>query len=118
MTVTLPVLVVSLAVATPAAADVGATPGPIHQSIRREASRLAASEAAASRQAPPASGRRSWERRHPVATTALVAGLGGFAVGWSMGDDGLLDDFTGEFNGLVLGGICAGAGAAVVALFR
>ena len=61
---------------------------------------------------------RNWVQRHPARTTAILAGLSGFAIGWAAGDDAVFDDFTGEFNGVLLGGICAGAGAAVVALIQ
>ncbi len=38
---------------------------------------------------------------------------GGFVIGYAAGDDGVFYDFTAAFNGVLLGGIGAGAGAAV-----
>ena len=40
----------------------------------------------------------------------------GMGIGHVAGDDGVLDDFTARFNGIVLGGIGAGVGAAVGAV--
>ena len=41
-----------------------------------------------------------------------VAGFAaGFTIGFAAGDDGVFDDFTGGFNGCVLGGMLAGAGS-------
>jgi hypothetical protein len=56
---------------------------------------------------------RSWIGRHPILFGALVGFGGGVLIGYSAGDDGVFDDFDGSFNGLVLGGVGAGAGALV-----
>jgi hypothetical protein len=55
--------------------------------------------------------KRSWIRRHPVLFGTLVGFGAGFLIGYLPGDDGVFDDFTAEFNGLVLGGVGAGVGA-------
>lgn len=65
-----------------------------------------------STQAAP-SERRAWIARHPVLVGALVGFGSGFLVGCASGDDGVFDDFTAEFNGWMMGGIGAGAGALV-----
>jgi hypothetical protein len=57
--------------------------------------------------------RQSWIARHPVIFGTLVGFGSGFLVGLAGGDDGVFDDFTAEFNGIVVGGIGAGIGAAV-----
>ena len=57
--------------------------------------------------------KRSWIKRHPVLVGTLVGFGGGFAIGYMAGDDGIFDDFTAGFNGVVLGAIGAGTGAAV-----
>jgi hypothetical protein len=44
---------------------------------------------------------------------ALVGFGSGFLIGYLPGDDGVFDDFDAEFNGLVLGGVGALAGAVV-----
>ena len=103
-----------------AAAPAGAEPTSIRQAVQAEVARVAAAEHAAARlgQAPAPVRRKNWVQRHPVATATIAAFLGGFAVGWAMGDDGTFDDFTGEFNGLMLGGICAGSAATVVGIMQ
>ena len=55
--------------------------------------------------------KRSWIGRHPVLVGTLVGFGAGFVIGYLPGDDGVLDDFTAGFNGLVLGGVGAGTGA-------
>ena len=55
--------------------------------------------------------KRGWIGRHPVLFGTLVGFGGGFLIGSLAGDDGVFDDFTAEFNGLVLGGVGAGVGA-------
>ena len=67
-------------------------------------------------QAP--SPKQNWVRRHPVRTAAIAGAVSGFAIGWAAGDDAVFDDFTGEFNGVLLGSICAGAGASLVAIVQ
>jgi hypothetical protein len=59
------------------------------------------------------SGNRNWIQRHPVLFGTLVGFGTGFLIGYLPGDDAIFEDFTAEFNGLVLGGIGAGAGALV-----
>ncbi len=54
---------------------------------------------------------RNWVQRHPVLFGTLVGFGTGFLIGYLPGDDAVFEDFTAEFNGLVLGGIGAGAGA-------
>lgn len=56
---------------------------------------------------------RTWIARHPVLFGTLVGFGTGFLIGYLPGDDGVFDDFVASFNGLVIGGIGAGAGAAV-----
>jgi len=62
-------------------------------------------------QQPRQQQRLGWIGRHPVLFGTLVGFGGGFLIGYSRGDDGVFDDFTAEFNGLVLGGVGAGVGA-------
>ena len=92
---------------------------PIARSAEAEVRRLLALESTghglAGAQAPR---RSSWIQRHPVKSAAIAGGIGGFAVGIAAGDDGVFDDYTGGFNGVVLGGLCAGAGAAMVAVIQ
>ena len=94
--------------------------GWLERAVGREVSRLAPSTAFADstlrarRQPEPQ--KRSWIGRHPVLFGALVGFGGGFLIGYLPGDDGVLDDFTAGFNGLVLGGVGAGTGAAVGAV--
>ena len=52
-----------------------------------------------------------WIGRHPVLFGTLIGFGSGFLIGYLPGDDGVFDDFTAEFNGLVLGGVGAGVGA-------
>ena len=61
----------------------------------------------------PQKRQRSRIGRHLVLFGALTGFGIGFLAGYLPGDDGVFHDFTGEFNGLVLGGLGAGAGAAV-----
>jgi hypothetical protein len=56
---------------------------------------------------------RSWIGRHPILCGAMVGFGGGVLIGYARGDNGVFDDFTGTFNGLVLGGVGAGVGALV-----
>jgi hypothetical protein len=121
------VLAVLLA-ATPSFADRGPGPAPaaglapptIRLAIDAEIARLTAADAAsgALRGRGPAAATPNWFQRHPVATASIGGFLGGFAVGWARGDDGVFDDFTGEANGLFLGGIVAGSAASVVGIYR
>ncbi len=60
-----------------------------------------------------ASAKRNWIQRHPALFGALVGFGGGFLIGYLPGDDAVFDDFTAEFNGAVIGGIGALAGAIV-----
>ena len=83
--------------------------------LRPTRSTAFADSAVRARQQPGAQ-KRGWIGRHPVLFGALVGFGGGFLIGYLPGDDGVFDDFTAEFNGLVLGGIGAGTGAAVGAV--
>jgi hypothetical protein len=115
----------TVAFGTPARAENG-TPGshpahPIQTSARIEVARLvAAVEAAAPvaglRQASPQ--RRNWVQRHPVWTAAMVGFGSGFLIGYLPGDDAVFDDYVAWFNGTVVGGIGAGAGASIVAIVQ
>ena len=62
--------------------------------------------------------KRNWIGRHPVLFGSMVGLGGGFLIGYLPGDDGVFDDFTAEFNGLVLGGAGAGIGAMVGAFAK
>jgi hypothetical protein len=90
-------------------------PGWLHGTAARETGRFnVASEAERFTVAvaqPSRGEHRNWIQRHPVLFGAAVGFGGGYLIGYSTGDDGLFDDFTAEFSGLVLGGIGAGAGA-------
>ena len=55
--------------------------------------------------------RRNWIQRHPSCFGAAVGFVGGFLVGFLPGDDAVFEDYEAAFNGAVLGGIGAGAGA-------
>ena len=79
---------------------------PFQRSTALSTSRLTAPQHTGTR-------KRSWIRRHPVLLGTLVGFGGGFAIGYMAGDDGIFDDFTAGFNGVVLGAIGAGTGAAV-----
>jgi hypothetical protein len=97
-----------------------ATPSSLAISIRHEVARAAQE---ASGRVPGGSAqaihpRRNWFRRHPVLTGALVGAGTGFLIGYLPGDDGVFYDFTAEFNGTVLAGVGAGAGAASVAIVQ
>jgi hypothetical protein len=88
---------------------------PLARSAHLEVARLTQTEAAA--RTPPVSqqpaSRGSWIARHPVLFGSLVGFGAGFLIGYLPGDDGVFYDFTAEFNGMVLGGAGAGAGALV-----
>ena len=64
----------------------------------------------------PAPQKRSWIGRHPALFGALVGFGSGFLIGYLPGDDGVFDDFTAGFNGLVVGGVGAATGGAVGAI--
>jgi hypothetical protein len=114
-----------LVVATGSPAEPRPSPWPVgrvpslRQTIQSEVARFAGAEGAATQRpqlSPPATGRRSWFRRHSVWTAAVVGAASGFLVGYLPGDDALFDDFTAGFNGRVMGGIGAGGAASVVAI--
>lgn len=94
--------------------------GPIARSVRGEVLRLAVAGGAHHGLAQPQpSGRRpNWVQRHPVRTAAIVGAVSGFLIGYLPGDDAVFYDFTAEFNGAVMGGIGAGAGASLVAIIQ
>jgi hypothetical protein len=112
-------LLLSLTAVT-ASAEPLAPPAAAGRTIREaaaiEAARAAVAEPVVAPAAPAR--RRNWFQRHPVGTAALAGFLSGFAIGWAAGDDGVFDDFTGEFNGVLLGGIGAGSAASVVGIVR
>jgi hypothetical protein len=87
----------------------------LHRSGIREPDRLFPSmrslESMSMSAQQPAPRRRSWFGRHPILFGTLVGFGVGFFAGYLPGDDGVFYDFTAEFNGLVLGGAGAGAGA-------
>ena len=56
-----------------------------------------------------AESKQNWVHGHPVRTAAIAGAVSGFAIGWAAGDDAVFDDFTGEFNGMVLGAATAPA---------
>ncbi len=92
------------------------TSGWLGRSIDREVSRLAISRAdtdfsATRQQSGPQ--KRNWIQRHPALFGAMVGFGGGFLVGYLPGDDAVFDDFVASFNGLVIGGVGAMAGAIV-----
>ena len=60
--------------------------------------------------------KRSWIGRHPVLFGAIVGFGAGFLIGYLPGDDGVFDDFSAGFNGLVLGGVGGGGGAGIGAI--
>ena len=62
-------------------------------------------------------GARSWIKRHPVLFGSIFGFGAGLLVGYGAGDDGVFDDFTAEFNGVLTGDIGAGIGAGVGAIF-
>jgi hypothetical protein len=111
--------------AWPAAAENASEPRPGREAgwllkvVKADAPRLAerAGTWRRARVQAPAAG-KNWIKRHPVLTGALVGFGAGFLIGYLPGDDGVFYDFTAEFNGMVLGGIGAGAGAVVGALAR
>jgi hypothetical protein len=92
----------------------------LRQAIQGEVARLAEAEAAATRGRPssPATRPRSWFKRHPVWTAAIVGAASGFLVGYLPGDDAVFDDFTAGFNGTVMAGVGAAGGASVVAIVQ
>jgi len=64
----------------------------------------------------PGQRKRSWIGRHPALFGTLVGFGAGFLIGYLPGDDGVIDDFTAEANGLILAGVGAGTGALVGAI--
>jgi hypothetical protein len=91
--------------------------GWLERAADREVSRLARlrSVADSTRRARQQTGRqeRGWIGRHPALFGVLAGFGGGSLIGYVPGDDAVLDDFTAGFNGLVVGGIGAGTGAAI-----
>jgi hypothetical protein len=82
-----------------------------------EAERLARASTMAQGSTAPAGERSAhkgnWIQRHPV-LFGTAAGFGaGFLIGYLPGDDAVFEDFTASSNGVVIGGIGAGAGALV-----
>jgi hypothetical protein len=92
------------------------TSGWVERSIDREVSRLTRSRSDfvfSAVQQQPGPQKRNWIRRHPALFGAMVGFGGGFLIGYLPGDDAVFDDFVASFNGLVLGGVGALAGAVV-----
>jgi hypothetical protein len=90
--------------------------GWLERSVKREVSRVRFSRVRADSafyvvQQPPQ--KRNWIRRHPALFGALVGFGGGFLIGYLPGDDAVFDDSDASFNGLVVGGVGALAGAIV-----
>jgi hypothetical protein len=119
------ILLSTVAGASPAWAENGTAGGdptrPIQTTARIEVARLLAAEAAAepvtvAHQTQPR--RRNWVQRHPVWTAAMVGFGSGFLIGYLPGDDAVFDDYVAGFNGAVVGGIGAGAGASIVAILQ
>ena len=108
-------MILGLAVSAAAAPADAGEPDRLRDSARRAVSLLDHSDRLAPvvRPAP-----RGWVRRHPIATAAIIGGGSGFLIGYLPGDDGVFYDYTAGFNGLVIGGIGAGAGASLVAIVR
>src|SRR5688500_6341106 len=113
-------VVATLAGASPAFAADGAPNGeratPIRTGVRVEVARLVSAEPAVASSTSglqQSAGRRNWVQRHPVWTAAMVGFGSGFLIGYLPGDDAVFDDFTAGFNGTVVGGIGAGAGASI-----
>lgn len=61
----------------------------------------------------PRAPKQSWIGRHPALFAALVGFGGGFLIGFLPGDDAVFDDSPASFNGLMVGGVGALAGAIV-----
>ena len=89
----------------------------LQQAIAREATRLAMSTPRADSNVPlmqpQGSQSRSWAKRHPVLIGALVGFGAGYALGRVLGANGEFADWSGEFSGLVFGGIGACTGAII-----
>jgi hypothetical protein len=91
-------------------------PGWLERSVDREVARLTVPPPAPpfkTVQQQPALVKRNWIQRHPVLFVTLVGFGVGFLIGFLPGDDAVLDDFDASFNGLVIGGVGALAGAIV-----
>jgi hypothetical protein len=89
-------------------------PAPIRMAIARDAARLARGAVSSSAALEAQNQRKgNWIQRHPSLFGAMVGFAGGFLIGFLPGDDAVFYDFTATFNGMVLGGIGAGAGAIV-----
>ena len=56
---------------------------------------------------------RGWIGRHPVVFGTLVGFGGGFLIGYLPGDDAVFNDGAAGFNGLVMGAVGSGIGAAI-----
>jgi hypothetical protein len=109
------IVLFSLTVAAPAAADRPT----IQHAAHVEAARLAGLDAAARAKQGTAPARsRNWVQRHPVLTGTLIGAGTGFLIGYLPGDDGVFYDYTAGFNGTVLAGVGAGAGASIVAIVQ
>ena len=115
---TTPEVVVAIEQTAPVTARMA--PGWLERAAERNVPRLIRSMAVADSAfrvvQQPSQRKRSWIGRHPVLFGTLVGFGGGFLTGYAAGDDGIFDDYVASFNGLVMGGIGAGTGAALGAV--
>lgn len=108
-----PLMVVASLVG-PGTGSAQTTAGWVNRAVDREVPRLPVSTltlSSARQQSQPQ--KRNWIQRHPALFGALVGFGGGFFLGYLPGDDAVFDDFDASFNGLVIGGVGALAGAIV-----
>ena len=93
-----------------------AVAGHLHRAASRELAHVTLSKASARfslvhAQQPAQS--RGWIGRHPVVFGTLVGFGGGFLIGYLPGDDAVINDGAAGFNGLVMGAVGTGIGAAI-----
>jgi hypothetical protein len=114
-------IVTALLVGVPASlfAQTQSGPGAIHQSVAREATRLAAGRQAAAAGPQTTPPEKHWVARHPALTGALI-GLGvGFSIGvatcrYPTAEGSSCSDYTYPGNARMLGGLTIGGfGAAI-----
>jgi hypothetical protein len=83
-------------------------------SIARAAPQIAARKASTARHAKPQDkSKRNWIQRHPACFGSALGFVAGFLIGFLPGDDAIFYDFDAAFNGALLGGTGAGAGAVI-----
>jgi hypothetical protein len=105
------ILIVACLASPAAAAPAEPKPSPIRDYIARSkpaGTPLAPAGASRTRQQTRD---RNWIQRHPVLFGTMVGFGTGFMIGYIPGDDAVFYDFTATFNGMVLGGAGAAAGA-------